>query len=657
MTTRRLILAIAIWILAATLVFVLWQYAFAQRRTVQPQHWIPLIRQEQEPATPIANMGLIYVDPNGDACYKDIDGKKSIFAGDNVTYNFTTMTIDTNVIYVDAENDTIGFFTNSPSASAGIQYTDKMVICGTFTSAGVNACIDALGSEGGIVFLPEGEYAITTQVTYDYDNTTIIGETGTIFKMQADVHGIFADSLDNVRLYNVEIDGENYAQTNNFLAYFFNCETSLIKGCTFYDFSTRGVGIGVAATVTRSNNGTIENCTFRNASDTSSYALTIGGDSSYMCTTNVINCTFSQCNDGIFYQNGQHLILGCSFVDNTDDAIYSNNTKSNCNYSRVTNCFFANNDGNDIALLSNTPIGWIIANNIFYGNDDISVYLTGFNHTVKNNLFYEPRDVTRTIYVVGYNHIISGNNYKLESNDTDYCIYFDIADGCVVSNNNFDSSADTATVYMTSSDTGNVFYGNQNLTFSGSGRVYGVFEVAGPIRTYESEWYVADHHDMAGMDPGASGATWTDPSAGTTLGGMQLNAAGETLTFATDCHSDWDGASDIEIKVVFEVNVDNSGGDPNDTVDIKVISYFKGSEETTLKTQTNEVATVVGQSAQYKQWVATILIDYDDGSNPIDAGDKFRHILNLETDTSEVDDIIVNHIHSRYKTKQVHVEI
>jgi len=50
----------------------------------------------------------------------------------------------------------IGISTGNPQGY--IQISDKYVICNTFTSAGINAAIDALGSGGGEVYLPEGTY-------------------------------------------------------------------------------------------------------------------------------------------------------------------------------------------------------------------------------------------------------------------------------------------------------------------------------------------------------------------------------------------------------------------------------------------------------------------------------------------------------------------
>jgi len=159
------------------------------------------------------------------------------------------------------------------------------------------------------------------------------------------------------------------------------------------------------------------------------------------------------------------------------------------------------------------------------------------------------------------------------------------------------------------------------------------------------------HLPLQSFDPGASGATWTSPDANT-LSGWQLDAASETLEFQTDVHDDWDGASDLTIESVFTVNVDNSGGAPTDTVDLKLVCYYKGQGETATKTQTVEVATVIGTCAQWTQFKVEFDIDWDKASNVVQAGDVFSFILNLETDTSEVDNVTINDAAFHYHTTQ-----
>lgn len=164
------------------------------------------------------------------------------------------------------------------------------------------------------------------------------------------------------------------------------------------------------------------------------------------------------------------------------------------------------------------------------------------------------------------------------------------------------------------------------------------------------------HLPMYSADPGAAGAAFTAPGANT-AGGWQIDAATEFLYFDSDVHADWDAASDLKVEIVFEVNVNNTGGGTGDTVDLKLQAFYKGDAETACKTQAvAEVATVVGQSAQYKQFTATFTIDYDATDNVVQVGDKFGFILNLETDTSEVDNIIINGGSFYYNTTHIGIE-
>jgi len=178
----------------------------------------------------------------------------------------------------------------------------------------------------------------------------------------------------------------------------------------------------------------------------------------------------------------------------------------------------------------------------------------------------------------------------------------------------------------------------------------GVLIIPRALRSNEAVWWHEYFIPATSFSPGASGATWTPPDANT-VGGYQLDAAGEVLYYESHVEPDWDGASDLKFELYFEVNVDNSGGNVEDTVDIKLVCYYKGNGETSCKTQTIEVATTVGQSPQYKQFKAEFAIDWDAVDNVIEVADIFGFILNLETDTSEVDNIIINYGELKYHTK------
>jgi len=163
------------------------------------------------------------------------------------------------------------------------------------------------------------------------------------------------------------------------------------------------------------------------------------------------------------------------------------------------------------------------------------------------------------------------------------------------------------------------------------------------------------HIPLGSSNPGASGATWVDGTADT-IGGWQLNAVGETVRGGVDVHSDWDGASDMKIEVRFQVNVNNTGGGAGDTVDLKIVARYMGLTDVAVKTQTVEVATIVGASAQFKTFNADFTLNWDEVSNVIEAGDHLTFKLNLETDTSEVDDVIISGMSFSYLTTHMGIE-
>ncbi len=163
------------------------------------------------------------------------------------------------------------------------------------------------------------------------------------------------------------------------------------------------------------------------------------------------------------------------------------------------------------------------------------------------------------------------------------------------------------------------------------------------------------HLALGSANPGASGATWVVASA-TTTGGWRLTNAAWLLRAQADVHSDWDGATDLMVSVNFMVNVDNTGGADADTVDLKITTYYKGVGDTACKSQVVEVPTTVGKSAQYKQFKANFTIDWNYADNVVETGDIISIILNLETDSSEVDDIVVTSMEFYYQTAHVGVE-
>ncbi len=170
-----------------------------------------------------------------------------------------------------------------------------------------------------------------------------------------------------------------------------------------------------------------------------------------------------------------------------------------------------------------------------------------------------------------------------------------------------------------------------------------MFQADGTTSLYWHEYNIS----AFSTSTGASGATLTAPSANT-LGGYQLDINTEQLYYTSHIEADWDGTTDILLDVWWEVN---EAAAADGTVDLQAIFYYKGSHEFTNKTQTLEVAeTITGNKTQFTQHKTTFIINFDEGGNVVDALDIISFILNLETDTSECDDIIINYAELKYQT-------
>ncbi len=180
----------------------------------------------------------------------------------------------------------------------------------------------------------------------------------------------------------------------------------------------------------------------------------------------------------------------------------------------------------------------------------------------------------------------------------------------------------------------------------------------GTITGQTAQWWHEYILPASAFSQGASGATTQVPNANT-LGGWLLDrdVALEELNSTSHMESDWDQASDPVVEIFFEVNVDNTLGADTDTVDIQVIFRYKGDGETAVKTQTVVDAVVVGKSAQFKQFKATIMLNRNLSSNVLGAKDVVSIAVGLVAASSEVTDIILNFAEFKYHTKKPAPEV
>jgi hypothetical protein len=194
---------------------------------------------------------------------------------------------------------------------------------------------------------------------------------------------------------------------------------------------------------------------------------------------------------------------------------------------------------------------------------------------------------------------------------------------------------------------------DQSITFDEDNDLINISDEIRADTTLYRRYY---HANMISANPGASGATWKAADANQ-LCGWDIDAASEVLVFSDlDVHADWDGASDLNGEFKFSTNVDNTGGGAGDTVDIKCVLYYKKAGDVATRTQTVEGAIVVGAAAQYKQFTGLFPINWDEASNVVAVGDVLCASCNIETDTSEVDDITVHSGTFYYNTKHIGIE-
>jgi hypothetical protein len=175
--------------------------------------------------------------------------------------------------------------------------------------------------------------------------------------------------------------------------------------------------------------------------------------------------------------------------------------------------------------------------------------------------------------------------------------------------------------------------------------------IADHIRASTSIYRRYYHLNIAGIAPGSSGATWTEAGANN-LAGWQLNSATELLNFDSDVHSDWDGTSDFTVEIYFQLL---SAGSNGDTVDLKLITYYMAVGDSIVKTQTLADVVTTTDGTQYKMYKATFTVPWD-AANDIETGDRLSFTLNLETDTSEIDNILVANGSIVYSTTHIGIE-
>jgi len=257
--------------------------------------------------------------------------------------------------------------------------SDKIIVCDTYTGAGINACIDALGSEGGTVILPEGTYIISETITIDYSNTMLKGMG----------HGTILDSSAS------SIKTIICTSRNNIIFRDFQVKTNQSSGnYSIYCFNSLGE---------ERENVLAENIYFSQSGNYAIYAR-------YTNNFRVINCTFESPGSAtIFNICNNCLIKGNNIIGNGTTGINLSQSQSG----RIEGNYI---EDSAIGIIINNSFNTLIDNNIIIDNNLIGVTMYGDETTsrniIKGNIIYDCGAGTQSgIWIYSISSVIVIDNF------------------------------------------------------------------------------------------------------------------------------------------------------------------------------------------------------------------------------------------------------
>ena len=376
----------------------------------------------------------------------------------------------------------------------GIGGTDKFIICQTFTSAGINAAIDALGAEGGEVYLPEGDYDVTATITVDANNTTIRG-AGKSTRLLAtnrfvyttvagtpaagetltgDTSGYTAtvvqvDTTNKIVWYHSLSNAINYAD-GEVISWLGGADTTISGTPTEQNFLV--IDTNDKTYVTISNL-----CIFGGSGGGNATNLIGDGDNADYLT--LADCWLYRSDAVSIYTKGDYATIRNNYIGNSDTLAVNINTApyllvtgntidtsteegliiATCNNARVSDNFLTATlfgiyiTGSDYVIVSGNTL-------LTVSRDPISITIGSDYGVVIGNTIYDTGNGYADIKIASDYNVITGNNCYGDG-ISNIGIYLDEADYCVVSSN-FSSNHDVAGI-QEDSDCQNNLIKNNNL--------------------------------------------------------------------------------------------------------------------------------------------------------------------------------------------------
>jgi len=273
----------------------------------------------------------------------------------------------------------------------------KKITATVFTCAGANAAQDALGADGGEVYFPEADYAMTDCIiTIDQANTTFTGSGwGTIFNSSGGQNVatlINTNSMSNFTIQNIALLGNpGGGDAGNLIGAGDNANYLTVRNCLLS--GSDAMGIRASGNNLKIVDSTFETMDSRMVYVTSSYNSEFSGNTfnatSHYSLELLSSCTHSTISGNFFNGTGGLALTSASYSTVSDNTFKGSVTiailsqSSNCMMNNNT-IFDTSNDGKDIYLTGNynTVVSNILAGDGGANTSAMAINIVGGDNNV-----------------------------------------------------------------------------------------------------------------------------------------------------------------------------------------------------------------------------------------------------------------------------------
>ncbi len=254
---------------------------------------------------------------------------------------------------------------------------------GDFTD--IQSAIDALPDEGGVVYIKEGTYTITSTITINKDNVALIG-AGKATKIQTTTHSRFLHAENVEGIIIKDIFFSDSVDNRNGGIRFVTVSNSMITGCWF-----DGIRYTAIYLVDDCNRVLVSHNILTNGWGT---GIGCEGATNTIITNNIVT---DYDLEGISIKSYTHEYDGIGEVK-SDYSIITGNHCNNNGYNGIIiqakNCILKNNicKNNDVGIFIGTLTdpadtdGNVIVGNISKNNTSVEIFIYGTNCIVTSNI-------------------------------------------------------------------------------------------------------------------------------------------------------------------------------------------------------------------------------------------------------------------------------